>query len=141
MIEGRRKAKPVGWKLPKPFNAEVYALQIGLNFGIGKHTPYPVHERLKEGMKIGPLDVISVPGHTPGCMAFWWPERRALIAGDTVASWPRLDIGWPTFNLDPVEAQRSVGKMAELSSCEILGVGHGEPIMQGAADVLKGLKS
>jgi glyoxylase-like metal-dependent hydrolase (beta-lactamase superfamily II) len=140
IIEGRRKAKPVGFKPPKPFNAEVYALQIGLNLGRGRHTPVSVNDRLKEGMKIGPLELLSVPGHTSGCIAFWWPERRALIAGDTVATWPVLDLGWPTFNLDPAAAKHSVGKMAELSTCDILGVGHGDPILKGGADVLKGLK-
>lgn len=141
IIEGKRKAAPVGFQPPKPFNARVYALQIGLNLGRGKHTPVTVSSRLKEGMNLGPLELIAVPGHTSGCMAFWWAARRALIAGDTVATWPVLDLGWPTFNLDPAAAKKSVGKMAELSSCEILGVGHGAPITQGGADILKELKS
>lgn len=140
IIEGKQKAAPVGFKPPKPFNATVYALQIGLNLGFGKHKPVTVGSRLKEGMKLGPLELMAVPGHTSGCIAFWWAERRALIAGDTVATWPVLDLGWPTFNLDPVAAKRSVGKMAELSTCEILGVGHGDPILAGGADVLKQLK-
>jgi glyoxylase-like metal-dependent hydrolase (beta-lactamase superfamily II) len=141
IIEGRQKAKKVGFGLPKPFNAEVYALQVGLNLGLGKHVPATVNSTLKEGMRIGPLELMSVPGHTSGCMGFWWPEKRALIAGDTVATWPELDLGWPTFNLDPVAAKRSVGKMADLSTCEILCVGHGEPIQRGGADVLKELKA
>ena len=120
---------------------EQIALQVGLNLGFGKHKPVSVGSRLKEGMKLGPLELMAVPGHTSGCIAFWWAAQRALIAGDTVATWPVLDLGWPTFNLDPASARRSVGKMAELSTCEILGVGHGDPILVGGAQVLKELKS
>jgi hypothetical protein len=61
-----------------------------------------------------------------------------LIAGDTVATWPYLDIGWPTFNLDPAAAKHSVAKMAELIP-RVVCVGHGSPIIQGAHDVLKQL--
>jgi len=136
IIEGREKAKPVGWRRPRPFNAEVMFLQAMLNWGIGSHTPVRVDQRLREGDKVGPLEVIAVPGHTEGSMAFWFPEKRALFAGDTIASWPSLG-PWESFNLDPVAAQRSVAKMAELSSVQYLLVGHGEPIVDGAADILK----
>jgi glyoxylase-like metal-dependent hydrolase (beta-lactamase superfamily II) len=136
IIEGRAKATPVGWRMPRPFNAEVMFLQAMLNWGIGSHTPVRVDQRLKEGDKVGPLEVLEVPGHTPGSLAMWWPERKALFAGDTVASWPALG-PWESFNLDPVAAKRSVAKMAELSSVQYLLVGHGEPITDGAHDILK----
>lgn len=139
VIEGRRKAEKVGFKLPRPFNAEVYSLQIGLNIGLGKHTPVKIEERLSKGMRIGKLEILEVPGHTPGCVAFWIPKEKILIAGDTVATWPVLDLGWPTFNLDPVAAQASVGKLSELNP-EVVCVGHGEPITQGATDALRSLK-
>jgi glyoxylase-like metal-dependent hydrolase (beta-lactamase superfamily II) len=138
IIEGRRKAEPVGFDRPKPFNLEVYGLQIALNLGFGKHTPATVHGTLKEGRKVGPLELLEAPGHTPGCVAFYWSERRVLIAGDTVATWPAVDVGWPSFNLDEQSALNSVAKMAELKP-EIVCCGHGEPITEGAVDVLKGL--
>ena len=139
MIEGRRKATKVGFQLPRPFNAEVYALQVGLNIGLGKHTPVKIEERLSKGMRVGKLEVLEVPGHTPGCVAFWSAEEKVLIAGDTVATWPAVDVGWPTFNLDPVAARASVGKMSELNPA-VVCVGHGEPLTEGAADVLHSLK-
>jgi glyoxylase-like metal-dependent hydrolase (beta-lactamase superfamily II) len=137
IIQGERKAEKVGYDRPKPFNLEVYALQVGLNLGVGKHTPWHVDGRLKDGDTAGPLQVMSVPGHTPGSLAFWWPEQRVLITGDTVASWPQVDRGWRSFDLDEAAAKRSAGKMAELSSAEVLCVGHGNPITEGASDVLK----
>ncbi len=45
---------------------------------------------LKEGtLELGirdrlTLQVIAVPGHSPGSVAFYWPDRKVLITGDTV---------------------------------------------------------
>src|SRR5688572_7882597 len=44
-IDGREKPLPVGYDLPKPFSLRVYALQLGLNAGLGKHTPVKVDGR------------------------------------------------------------------------------------------------
>lgn len=30
------------------------------------------------------LEVIATPGHAPGAVCFWWPERRTLFSGDTL---------------------------------------------------------
>lgn len=140
IIEGSRKAEKVGWRIPKPFNLEVMGLQTALNFGIGSHTPHPVNMELKDGDRIGPIQCMEVPGHTPGSMAFWWAERRVLFTGDTVSTWPvNAEISWPTFDLDHAQAQKSVGKMADLSSAQIVCVGHGPPIVHGGADILKEL--
>jgi glyoxylase-like metal-dependent hydrolase (beta-lactamase superfamily II) len=140
IIEGRQKAAKVGWRIPKPFNLEVMGLQTALNLGIGSHEPYKVSQRIKDGDRLGPLECIGVPGHTPGSMAFWIASRRALIVGDTVSTWPvNPEISWPTFDLDHEQAQRSVAKMASLSTVQIICVGHGNPILYGAADVLKQL--
>jgi glyoxylase-like metal-dependent hydrolase (beta-lactamase superfamily II) len=142
IIEGRKKAAKVGWRIPKPFNLEVMGLQTALNLGIGSHEPYKVSQRIKDGDRLGPLECIGVPGHTPGSIALWWSARRVLFTGDTVSSWPvNPEISWPTFDLDHAQAQKSVGKMAELSTAQILCVGHGNPITYGAADTLKQLSA
>jgi glyoxylase-like metal-dependent hydrolase (beta-lactamase superfamily II) len=142
-IDGREKPLPVGYDFPKPVSFasfEVYALQLGLNAGLGKHKPAKVDGTLKDGMKVGPLQVMEVPGHTPGCLAFYWSERKALIAGDAVASWPEVSPGWVSFNLDDTAQARSIGRMADLSDLEWCCVGHGDPI-PNAADVLRSLKA
>jgi glyoxylase-like metal-dependent hydrolase (beta-lactamase superfamily II) len=46
---------------------------------------------LTHGDRIGSLEAIAAPGHTPGHMAFFDRRNRALIAGDafqTRARWP-----------------------------------------------------
>jgi glyoxylase-like metal-dependent hydrolase (beta-lactamase superfamily II) len=138
IVEGLQKAEPVGFDLPKPWNLEVYILQLALNAGIGKHTPRKVDVRLQDGAMYGPVQALRLPGHTKGSFGFWWPEKRALFAGDSLATWPALAPGWESFNLDDAAQAKSVGKLADLSA-EILAVGHGEPISHGAWASIKSL--
>ena len=98
IIAGRRKATPVS-KIPRRPLAVVH-LQLGLALGLGKHEPCEVDRKLKSGDRVGPLEVVETPGHTPGCLSFWWPERRALFVGDVIATWPELAPGWPGLTLD-----------------------------------------
>jgi glyoxylase-like metal-dependent hydrolase (beta-lactamase superfamily II) len=79
--------------------------------------------------------VIHAAGHSPGHLAFHWPERRFLIAGDAVATWPELCAGWTAFNLNKKQHHDSLRRMAALDA-DIVGVGHGEPITQNAADTV-----
>ena len=137
IVTGKRKATPVSKVPQRPL--KVYKLQLGLALGLGKHTPCRVDYVLQEGAKIGPLEVIATPGHTPGCLSLWWPEKRALFAGDIVATWPEVDLAWPGLTLDNAQNKRSVAKLTDLSNAEILCVGHGEPIVEGAAELIKKL--
>lgn len=130
IISADRKAQPVSiWPQP-PYRA--YLLQIGLNLDIAKHVPIQVDNFVHEGDRIGPLQVIFAPGHSPGHLAFYWPERRALIAGDAVCTWPTFMLGWKGFLLNPRQHQASLRRLAELDS-EVLCVGHGEPLTTGGA--------
>jgi glyoxylase-like metal-dependent hydrolase (beta-lactamase superfamily II) len=53
-----------------------------------------------------------MPGHSPGHLAFAWPERSLLIAGDAVATWPSLCAGWTAFTLDRAQHAVSLRRMA-----------------------------
>ncbi len=77
--------------------------------------------------------MLHAPGHSPGHLAFSWPERSFLIAGDAIATWPSLCPGWTAFNLNPKQHAVSVRRMAALDA-RIVGVGHGAPITEDAAD-------
>src|SRR5215467_830381 len=48
--------------------------------------------RLMGGERIGSLEVVSSPGHTPGHMAFLDTRERWLFAGDTFTSYVRTEI-------------------------------------------------
>ncbi len=130
LISGERAAQPVSW-LPQP-PYRTYPLQILLNLGVSHHPPVTVDHFVHEGDRIGPLTVIYAPGHSPGHLTFWWPERRALIAGDAVCTWPSFRLGWGGFTLNRRQHERSLRRLAELDS-EVLCVGHGEPLGSGAA--------
>jgi glyoxylase-like metal-dependent hydrolase (beta-lactamase superfamily II) len=84
------------------------------------------------------LQVIHTPGHSPGHLAFWWPERRVLFAGDAIATWPEFAAGWPAFNLNVKQHRASLRRMAELDA-EVVAVGHGEPIRSEGARRVRSL--
>lgn len=131
IVAGERRAQSVTI-LPRQ-SPKLIPFQLGLWLNLPRHVPCPVDELLEEGDAVGPLQVLYAPGHSPGHLAFWWPERRFLIAGDAVATWPGLCAGWTAFNLNLVQHRASLGRMAALDAA-IVGVGHGDPITDGAAD-------
>jgi glyoxylase-like metal-dependent hydrolase (beta-lactamase superfamily II) len=131
IVAGERKAQPVSLLPGRPLRA-YFPLQVGLALGIGKHRPCPVDEYVAGGDRLGPLHVLDASGHSPGHLAFLWPENRALIAGDAIATWPDLMAGWPAFNLNGRRHRATVRRLAETEP-ETLGVGHGSPIQHGAA--------
>ena len=132
ILAGKRRA-PRARLTPWP--PKLIPFRIGLALGVPKHTPFPVDESLSAGDAFGPFQVVHAPGHSPGHLAFWWPERRALIAGDAIATWPSVDAGWPGFQLDPPAHERSLQQMAALEPL-VVGVGHGEPLTHDTPDTL-----
>lgn len=138
IIEGARKATRVSLWPKAPLKA--YKLQFGLAIGFDDHVPCSVDQPLKEADHVGPLTIVSTPGHTPGCLSFYWPEKKALFVGDVMVTWPRVEAGWAGLTLDMRQNVASVGKLSDFGDVEIVGVGHGEPIAQGGIEVLKQLR-
>lgn len=142
IIAGDRKLPPKPSALipmrPLRTYARVYYIQLGIALGIGKHPPCPVDRTVEDGDRIGPLEVLHAPGHSPGHLAFWWPERRALFAGDAIATWPEFAPGWSAFNLNDRQHRESLNRMAELDA-EVLAVGHGEPTTDDVAARVRAL--
>jgi glyoxylase-like metal-dependent hydrolase (beta-lactamase superfamily II) len=131
IVSGDRRAQPVSI-LPKQ-SLKLLKFQLGLFLNRPRHVPCPVDETLDEDDAFGPLRVLHAPGHSPGHLAFHWPERGFLIAGDAIATWPSFCAGWTAFNLNRTQHAASVRRMAALEA-RIVGVGHGEPITEDAAD-------
>ena len=91
------------------------------------------------------LDIISTPGHTPGHISVYDPVTRALVAGDAIngagsgaAGSEVSGVGGPNpdFTADMATALASVAAMADLEP-EAIFFGHGEPLLEGAADALR----
>jgi glyoxylase-like metal-dependent hydrolase (beta-lactamase superfamily II) len=133
IVAGERRAQPVTL-LPRQ-SLRLLPFQLGLRLNRPKHHPVPVDESLAEGDALGPLQVLAAPGHTPGHLAFAWPERKFLIVGDAVATWPELCAGWHAFNLNKTVHHGTMQRLAALDA-QIVGVGHGDPLTKNAADVV-----
>ena len=140
IVAGERTAQPVTPVPMRPLSTywSVYYLQLGAALGRGKHPPCLVDTTLEDGDTVGPVRVLHTPGHTPGHLAFWWPESRALFAGDAIATYPVFGPGWPAFTLNPTQHRASLRRMAELDPA-VLAVGHGDPLTAGAAERVRSL--
>lgn len=95
---------------------------------------------LQTGEKVGPLEVISVSGKSPGEVAFLWPARRVLIVGDAVIGNPpgRLSLLREKVIDDPARLRQGVRKLLDLNFDTIL-VGDGASIIDDAKRQLKEL--
>jgi glyoxylase-like metal-dependent hydrolase (beta-lactamase superfamily II) len=136
IVAGERRAQAVSI-VPRQ-SLRLIPFQLGLWLDRPRHAPCPVDELLDEGDAVGPLQVMHSPGHSPGHLTFWWPERRFLIAGDGIATWPSLCAGWKVFNLNYVQHKASLARLASFDA-HTVGVGHGDPITEDAADCVNRL--
>ena len=95
---------------------------------------------LREGEKIGALEVIGVSGKSPGEVALLWPDRNALIVGDAVIGNPpgQLSLLRERVMDDPARLRRSVEQLLALDFDTIL-VGDGVSVIGGAKQRLREL--
>jgi glyoxylase-like metal-dependent hydrolase (beta-lactamase superfamily II) len=93
---------------------------------------------LRDGDEVFGLQAIATPGHTAGHMAVFDPTTRVLVAGDALRNSGGLQGSDPRYTDDPGAAAASVRALAALSPAALL-VGHGDPIVDGAAAALSGL--
>ena len=133
IVSGDRRAQPVSL-LPRQ-SLRLFPFQLGLWLGRPKHVPCPVDELLGEGDALGPLQVLHASGHSPGHLAFVWPERRFAIVGDAVATWPELCPGWHAFNLNKRQHHVTLQRLAALEA-DVISVGHGDAIVADAAETM-----
>jgi glyoxylase-like metal-dependent hydrolase (beta-lactamase superfamily II) len=136
IIAGERPAQAVSWRPQDPLIT--YHFQVGNNLNVAHHPPCTVDHFLRGGEQIGPVQVVHTPGHSPGHLAFYWPQRRVLFTGDAVVTSPKFMTGWPGFVLNVKQHQASLRQLAAFDA-EILAVGHGEPILTAGATRLRGL--
>jgi glyoxylase-like metal-dependent hydrolase (beta-lactamase superfamily II) len=107
--------------------------------------PCKVDRALQDGdvvQALGGLRVIHAPGHTPGNIALYQPQRQILFCGDTIfngAPFSRKQgIQAPPrfFSVDAGQAERSAKALADLP-LEVICFGHGDPIVEGAQEKLR----
>ena len=98
--------------------------------------PSDIDIQLEGGEVISPLGglkAIHTPGHTPGSISLFSPQKKLLIVGDTLNNRyrnPRLP---PKFvSTDLTQAIDSVKRIARLDF-DILCFGHGKPLTKDAS--------
>jgi glyoxylase-like metal-dependent hydrolase (beta-lactamase superfamily II) len=86
-----------------------------------------------DGDTVFDLDVVNTPGHTAGHIAVLDTGAGVLVAGDALGTASGTLAGSnPQFTEDAEAAKATVAKLGALRF-ETLLVGHGEPILTGAA--------
>ncbi|MEM7032304.1 MAG: MBL fold metallo-hydrolase [Chloroflexota bacterium] len=84
---------------------------------------------------LGGLHAISTPGHAPGHMAYWQPERRILFCGDVIFHMRNMRLPYNFLTVDKAQNIQSIRKLVPLKP-EIICFGHGRPIVTNAAERL-----
>jgi glyoxylase-like metal-dependent hydrolase (beta-lactamase superfamily II) len=109
--------------------------------------PIMVNGILEDGEVIpatGGFTAVHAPGHTPGSMCLYHPERRILICGDALFNKHPLTgkkgLREPLklVSVDPGQMRDSIRKLAGLD-VEVLLCGHGEPILEKAGGAIREL--
>lgn len=86
----------------------------------------------------GGLVAIPAPGHTPGHLAVWAPDHRALMVGDAVWNLMGLRPSWKGFTWDRERNRETVAELSDLPA-ESLWFGHGGPVARGGRHRLRSL--
>ncbi len=95
---------------------------------------------LADGDDVFGLQVVGTPGHTVGHISVFDTTANVLLAGDALNNTDGLAGSNPQFTEDKDAAVASVRRLADLRPRTIL-VGHGDPVVRGAADALQRLAS
>lgn len=106
--------------------------------GIPKNIKTKPDVLLEEADRVGSLEVIATPGHTPGSITLFDTRNRSLIAGDALVTRGKLAVSGmmnPLFPFpalatwDKETALKSARKLSELNP-SLLAVGHGKMVKQ-----------
>jgi glyoxylase-like metal-dependent hydrolase (beta-lactamase superfamily II) len=105
-----------------------------------------VDYELKEGDRLDEvlpgLEVVDVPGHSPGQCGFWQAEKRILFGGDVMMRAPSGRFALPMVAATPDldQAKRSIHKVAEMNVATLC-LGHGKPLVADAASAIHAFAS
>jgi glyoxylase-like metal-dependent hydrolase (beta-lactamase superfamily II) len=97
--------------------------------------------RLVPGDRVGSLEVVASPGHSPGHVAFLDTRDRTLIAGDVFTSFGKVQVTNHFYLRFPLAAMATFDKAQDLRSAQalraldpaLLVVGHGPAVPAPAA--------
>jgi hydroxyacylglutathione hydrolase len=102
--------------------------------------PHPVARALEEGDEVAGFQVLHVPGHSPGHVAYWRESDRVLVLGDVLNNMDVLTgirgLNEPKdiFTPDPARNRESARRLAALEP-SLICFGHGRPLRDTRAFV------
>ena len=86
----------------------------------------------------GGIQVIATPGHSPGSLSYYVPDKGIVFTGDALSGVPEPRLPPRSGCADYRQALESVKKLAPLI-INICCFGHGKPVIRGADGVIKKL--
>ena len=88
----------------------------------------------------GGIEVIHVPGHSAGNCCYYLPEKKLVIAGDTIFGDEEGNLETPPerYCLDVEQASREIRRLMEYDFDALL-ITHGKNTMQGAKEKVEKL--
>ena len=84
---------------------------------------------------LGGVKILHTPGHTPGSICLYLPDKDLLIAGDLLGNRFGLKLPSRGFTVDTVQEMQSIKRVAKLEF-DIMCFGHGSPIMHNANEAV-----
>ena len=133
IVEGREAAAKIPLRPLRP--PELIPFRLASQLGLQPHAPCKVDDPglgVGTNKRVGHLDVVTLPGHTPGNLAFSWAGGRVMAVADMILTWPDFSAGWPRFNVDDDEFRVSLVKIVE-GAPDVVCTGHGDPIVHDTA--------
>ncbi len=104
-------------------------IKKGMGYGVFGSEKLPPHILLQEGeLIVGDkrFQIIHTPGHSPGSICIFWPERKVLFTGDCI-----FEEGIGRTDLpggDSKKLKESIKKISELDVWYVMP-GHGDMII------------
>ena len=99
--------------------------------------PHNVSRALHEGDEVAGFEVLDVPGHSPGHVAYWRESDRVLMLGDVLngmnvfTGTPGLHEPPKAFTTDVAQNRESARRLATLEP-KLVCFGHGPPLRDTA---------
>jgi hydroxyacylglutathione hydrolase len=104
---------------------------IGLFF---RSKPVDPDIILQENDEIEGYSVVHTPGHTPGSICLYNPEKNIIFVGDALRFVKGKIEGPPArFTPEPQIARDSIGKISKLNF-DVMLSGHGQPLKPNASE-------
>ena len=103
---------------------------------------------LESGDRVGSLEVIETPGHTPGHVAFLDTRDRTLIAGDVlttlggVAVASHFTLPFPLAAMATWDKERNLESARTVRALEpqLLATGHGPPLRDPGSETVRAIE-